>query len=76
MKISTKGRYALRIMICLAREDREDFISLKDISERENISIKYLENIISNYTKRACSELAGRLRRISACKAAERIYGG
>lgn len=46
MKISTRGRYSLRMMIDLAQHYSEGFISLKDISERQNISKKYLEQII------------------------------
>lgn len=46
MKISTRGRYSLRMMIDLAQHYTEGFISLKDISERQNISKKYLEQII------------------------------
>lgn len=46
MKISTRGRYSLRMMIDLAQHYNEGFISLKDISERQNISKKYLEQII------------------------------
>lgn len=46
MMISTKGRYALRIMIDLAEHDRETYIPLKDIASRQNISEKYLEIII------------------------------
>lgn len=45
MKISTKGRYALRLMIDLALQDPDKYISLKDISKRQEISIKYLEQI-------------------------------
>lgn len=40
MKISTKGRYALRMMVDLAQHSNEGFISLKDIAERQNISKK------------------------------------
>ena len=47
MKISTKGRYALRVMIELASTDSEKYISAKTISEHQNISEKYLEQIIS-----------------------------
>ncbi len=43
--ISTKGRYALRVMIDLAMQESEDFIPLKDIAARQNISKKYLEII-------------------------------
>ena len=46
MKISTKGRYSFRMMIDLARHYNEGFIALKDISDRQNISKKYLEQII------------------------------
>ncbi|MBK5200343.1 MAG: Rrf2 family transcriptional regulator [Spirochaetaceae bacterium] len=46
MMISTKGRYALRIMVDLAQHKEEGFISLKIISERQEISLKYLEAII------------------------------
>ena len=47
MKISTKGRYALRMMIDLAEHQGEGFVSLKDIAARQGISKKYLEQIIS-----------------------------
>lgn len=46
MKISTKGRYSLCVMIDLAQHYNEGFIALKDISARQNISKKYLEHII------------------------------
>lgn len=46
MKISTKGRYALRMMIDLAEHQSEGFVSLKDIAARQGISKKYLEQII------------------------------
>ncbi|HPT85026.1 MAG TPA: Rrf2 family transcriptional regulator [Bacillota bacterium] len=48
MKISTKGRYALRMMVDLAEHNNGEWISLKEISERQNISIKYLEQIVSS----------------------------
>ena len=47
MKISTKGRYALRLMLDLAENAPESCVSLRDISARQNISIKYLEQIVS-----------------------------
>lgn len=43
---STKGRYALRVMIDLAQQDQEEYIPLKDIAERQDISKKYLEIIV------------------------------
>lgn len=46
MKISTKGRYALRLMLDLALEENQ-IVKLKDIAERQEISVKYLEQIIS-----------------------------
>ncbi|HOA84737.1 MAG TPA: RrF2 family transcriptional regulator [Bacillota bacterium] len=51
MMISTKGRYALRVMIDLAEHDTGEYIPLKEIAERQEISEKYLENIISVLTK-------------------------
>ena len=51
MKISTKGRYALRIMIDLAEHDDGSYIRLKEISERQAITLKYLEQIMPLLTK-------------------------
>lgn len=56
MKVSTKGRYALRLMLDLAINNTGEPISLKDIAKRQGISDKYLEQIISvlnkaNYVK-------------------------
>ncbi|HIZ06605.1 MAG TPA: Rrf2 family transcriptional regulator [Candidatus Eubacterium avistercoris] len=47
MKVSTKGRYALRLMVDLGLQEEDGYISLKDISRRQNISIKYLEQIVT-----------------------------
>ena len=47
MKITTKGRYALRIMVDLAQHQSDAFTPLKEISERQDISEKYSEMIIS-----------------------------
>ncbi|MDR3234156.1 MAG: Rrf2 family transcriptional regulator [Planctomycetaceae bacterium] len=47
MKISTKGRYALRMMLDLAEHRQDGFVALKDIAERQNISKKYLEQIVT-----------------------------
>ncbi len=46
MKISTKGRYALRMMLDLAMRDGEGYVALKDIARRQEISKKYLEQIV------------------------------
>lgn len=51
MKISTKGRYALRLMVDLAQNDNGENIALKDVAKRQNISLKYLEQIITTLTK-------------------------
>ena len=45
MVISTKGRYALRLMIDLAQHCDEGFISLKTVSQRQDVSLKYMEAI-------------------------------
>lgn len=49
--VSTKGRYALRVIIDLAEQDNNDFIPLKDIAERQEISKKYLEIIAKDLVK-------------------------
>lgn len=46
MMISTKGRYALRVMIDLAEHSGENYIPMKEVAERQNISLKYLEKIL------------------------------
>ena len=46
MKISTRGRYALRVMIDIATQKQGEYISLTDIANRQGISNKYLEQII------------------------------
>ena len=46
MLISTKGRYALRVMIDLAEHQTEGYIPLKEVAQRQEISEKYLESII------------------------------
>lgn len=51
MKISTKGRYALRLMLDLAMDETGEYVTVKSISERQGISGKYLEQIVSALTK-------------------------
>jgi Rrf2 family protein len=49
--ISTKGRYALRMMLDLGEHDTGEYICLKDISMRQGITVKYLEQIVTALTK-------------------------
>jgi Rrf2 family protein len=51
MIVSTKGRYALRVMVGLALRDREEYVPLKEIAEEEDISQKYLESIMAILSK-------------------------
>lgn len=52
MMVSTKGRYALRVMVDLAENQRENgYLPLKEIAERQGISEKYLENILKTLVK-------------------------
>lgn len=47
MLVSTKGRYALRVMIDLSEHTGDGYLPLRDIAQRQNISEKYLESILS-----------------------------
>lgn len=47
MKISTKGRYALRIMLDLSMQDADQLVPLKEIAKRQDITLKYMEQIIT-----------------------------
>ena len=51
MIVSTKGRYALRVMVCFAQRGGEEYIPLKEIAESEGISQKYLESIMAVLSK-------------------------
>ena len=51
MRISTKGRYALRLMTDLSTNDQGGYVSLKDAAERQGISLKYLEQIAGMLSK-------------------------
>ena len=51
MIVSTKGRYALRVMVCFAMKGQGEFIPLKEIAESEGISQKYLESIMTVLSK-------------------------
>lgn len=48
MKVSTKGRYALRLMLDLAKNNTGEMIRIKDIAARQNVSEKYLEQIVTS----------------------------
>lgn len=56
MTVSTKGRYALRVMVDLAEHASGDFIPLRAIAERQNISQKYLETIMTSLSKNGLVE--------------------
>lgn len=52
MKLSTRSRYALRMMLDVAKNaDENTFVALKDVSERQEISLKYLEQIVMALTR-------------------------
>lgn len=51
MRVSTKGRYALRIMVDLAENNTGEYIRLKDISKRQRITLKYMEQIMPMLTR-------------------------
>ena len=51
MIVSTKGRYALRVMLCFAQRGGDEFVPLKEIAEAEGISQKYLESIMTILSK-------------------------
>ncbi len=46
MMISTRGRYALRVLLDIAEHAKEGFVPMKDVAKRQDISLKYLERII------------------------------
>ena len=51
MIVSTRGRYALRVMLRFARRDSDAYIPLKEVAEEEGISQKYLESIMTSLSK-------------------------
>lgn len=56
MIVSTRGRYALRVMIDIAENSGGEYIPMKTIAERQNISLKYLERILPVLTKNGLIE--------------------
>ena len=69
MKISTKGRYALRLMIDIAMHGTDTNVSIRDVAERQNISVKYLEQIVSMLVR------VGYLRSIRGAQGGYRLSG-
>ena len=51
MIVSTRGRYALRVMLCFAQREDGEYIPLKEVAEEEGISQKYLESIMTSLSK-------------------------
>ena len=51
MLISTRGRYAIRVMLDLAENASEHYIPMKEVAERQNLSLKYIERIVPVLTK-------------------------
>lgn len=51
MMVSTKGRYALRVLIDIAKHPRDEYVSLKGIAERQDVSMKYIETIVAVLSK-------------------------
>ena len=51
MLISTRGRYAIRVIIDLAQNSKGEYIPMKDVAKRQEISLKYLEKILPILTK-------------------------
>ena len=61
MRISTKGRYALRLMLDIALNSKDGIpVRVKDIAKRQEISGKYLEQIIAILNKAGFVEMAGK----------------
>lgn len=69
MKISTKGRYALRMMLDISQNQGEGYVTLRDIAQRQAISKKYLEQIALQLTQ------AGLLRAVRGHQGGYRLTG-
>ena len=54
MMISTKGRYALRLMIDIAEQGEDARVPLREVAERQGISIKYLEQLAGSLVRAGC----------------------
>lgn len=49
--ISTRGRYAIRVMLDIARNQQDGYVPMKDVANRQGLSLKYLEQILPALTK-------------------------
>ena len=77
MKVSTRGRYALRLMIDLAHHRNEGYVSLKEISARQDITVRYLEQIIAILLKAGfVQSFRGKGGRIPPFQTSARIHHG
>ena len=76
MKISTRGRYALRLMLDLALNSPDQYVTIKSISERQDISNKYLEQIITALSRAGCKKYTGSTGRVQISASSGRIYCG
>ena len=77
MLISTKGRYALRVLTDMAEHGGSEYIKLKDIAERQEISEKYLESIVKQLVKnKIVSGLRGKGGGYKLSKAPDEINAG
>lgn len=75
--ISTKGRYALRVMIDLAQHKEDGYVPLKDIAERQQISKKYLEIIVKDLVAgKLVSGVSGKHGGYKLCKTPEECSVG
>ena len=74
MIISTRGRYALRVMIDLSQQDPDSYTPLKEIAARQEISEKYLENILKSLHTRIYPWTSRKGRRLPPDKISGRIH--
>lgn len=76
MKLSTKGRYGLRALIDLAQHGGEGPVSITSIAERQEISERYLEQLMSKLKRQVSSRASAEHRGICPCKGTGRSFGG
>ena len=77
MNVTSKGRYALRVMLDLARHREDGYISLKTIAERTDCSMKYLEMIVSHLKKaKLVDSIRGKEGGYKLCKSLEEYTVG